>query len=109
MLINDAPEGVHADISTNISAIRNVDRCSPNDVSRDLITPSTYMLHNTDEEHKATHLEEDPHLHKPCLHDNLPVEFYIPIGMLPFLVISDTNNMDSATCEVFVSNSCENT
>lgn len=31
------------------------------------------------------------------------------MGMLPFLVISYTNNMASATCEVFVSKSCENT
>lgn len=37
------------------------------------------------------------------------MEFSIPIGMLPFLVISDTKNIDSAPCEIFVSNSCENT
>ena len=54
-------------------------------------------VHNTNEEHKAPQLEKDPQLHKPFLHDNLPMEFSIPIGMLPFLFIYDTNNMDSTT------------
>ena len=57
--LDDAHDGLHEDVSPSISPIQNGDRRSLDDVSSDPITPSTSMLHNTNEEHKAPQLEGD--------------------------------------------------
>lgn len=52
--VDDAHDEVHVDVSSNISPVQNADWFSPSDVSIDPITPSTSMLYNKNEEHKAT-------------------------------------------------------
>jgi len=58
--------------------------------------------------HNEPQPEEGSLVYKTCLHDNPPIDFAISMGMLPFLNISDTCNMDLVSCEVSTSNSCEN-
>jgi len=44
------------------------------------------MLHTVEEEHKTSQPDEYIHLHKPYLHNNIPIDFSIPMGILPFLL-----------------------
>lgn len=107
--VGDAFVGIHAEFSPNIYPIQHADWCPHGDISIDTTNPSTYMSCTAEERHKASQPKEDSHLHERFLRENPPEYFIISIGMLPFLIISDTHNMEVDSCEVYTSNSHENT